>query len=73
MITWFMIKDILYDLCIEDMIFSGDMLNQTLGILLLPYVILMALGGLLMDIIEIPFYLLAGFAHLTLKFIERKM
>ena len=72
MITWFFLKEVLYDLCIQDMILNGDTMEKAMGIMWFPCLIFMVLGGLLMDIVGIPLYLIGGLVYLILKILERK-
>ena len=72
MITWFMFKEIVYDLCIQDMILNGDTLERALGITWLPFITIFSLTGLLLDLFGIPFYLIFGLVYLLLKILERK-
>ena len=71
MIIWFMFKEILWEICIKDMIFNGDILEQSLGIVWLPFIFAMSFLGMLLDIISIPLYLLIGLVYLILKVLER--
>ena len=71
MITWFMFKEVLWEICIKDMIFNGDILEQSLGIVWLPFIFAMSFLGMLLDIISIPLYLLIGLVYLILKVLER--
>ena len=72
MITWFMFKDFIWDTIIQDMILNGDILDRALGIVWLPFITILCLTGLLLDLFGIPLYLLIGLVYLILKIIERK-
>ena len=72
MITYFMFKDFIWDVIIQDMFLNGDTLDRALGIAWLPFMIIFSLLGLLLDLICIPFYLLTGLVYLILKLLERK-
>ena len=72
MITWFMFKEIVYDFCIQDMILNGDTIERASGIALFPFITILSLTGLLLDLFGIPLYLLIGLVYLILKFLERK-
>ena len=71
MITWFMFKETLYDLCIQDMILNGETMDRAVGIVMLPIMTIFSLTGLLLDILGIPLYLLICLIYLILKIIER--
>lgn len=72
MITCFMFKDFIWDVIIQDMILNGDMMDRALGIVGLPIMTIFSLLGVLLDLFDIPFYLLTGLVYLILKIIERK-
>ena len=72
MITWFMFKDFIWDIIIQDMILNGDTLDRVLGIAWLPFITIFSLLGVFLDLFGIPFYLLTGLVYLILKIIERK-
>ena len=72
MITWFMLKDFIWDIIIQDMIFNGDTFERALGIVWLPFMTILSLTGLFLDLFGIPLYLLIGLVYLILKLLERK-
>ncbi len=72
MITYFMFKDFIWDVIIQDMILNGDTLDRVLGIAWLPFITIFSLLGVLLDLFGIPLYLLIGLVYLILKLIERK-
>ena len=76
MFTWFMFKEIVWELFIQDMIFNGDTFDKALGIVAIgivaiPFIIIFNLTGLFLDLLCIPLYLLIGLVYLILKLIER--
>ena len=71
MFTWFMFKEIVWELFIQDMIFNGDTFDKALGIVAIPFIIIFNLTGLFLDLFCIPLYLLIGLVYLILKLIER--
>ncbi len=72
MATWYMFKEIVWELFIQDMILNGDTFERALGIAGLPFIIIFSLSGMLLDLFCIPLYLLIGLVYLILKIIERK-
>lgn len=65
--TYFAITEIFKEFIIENMLIYGDDLEKAVGIMFIPWGLIVIIIFIVMDIVFIPFYILVGIIWLIIK------